>query len=93
MAKNDGNDVNYVLVAVEAPEQRELVESFRRFFETKTGVSLRTGMADKDTLAGLGPFGDVRRLTVLLLDKTGKVAWLKTGIAKAEEVRAALGRL
>jgi hypothetical protein len=90
MAKSDGDRVNYVLVAVEAEDQRELVESFRTFFESKFGTSLRTAMADKDTLSGIGPFGDVRRLTVLLLDPSGKVVWQKTGLAKAEEIRAAL---
>ena len=93
MAKHDGDKVNYALVAVEAPERRELVENFRAFFESKFGVSLRTGMADKDLLLGLGPFGDVRRLTVIVLDAGGKVAWQKTGIAKSEEIRAAIARL
>jgi len=93
MAKSDGDRVNYALVAVEAEEQRELVESFRSFFESKFGVSLRAAMADKDTFAGGGPFGDVRRLTVVLLDPAGKRVWQKTGIAKADEIRAALARL
>jgi hypothetical protein len=92
MAKHDGDAVNYALVAVEAPERRELVEGFRAFFESKFGVSLRTGMADKDLLLGTGPFGDVRRLTVLVLDPSGMVVWQKTGIAKAEEIRAAMAR-
>jgi hypothetical protein len=92
MAKSDGDRVNYALVAVEADEQRELVESFRAFFESKFGVSLRTAMADKDTFAGGGPFGDVRRLTIVLLDPAGKMVWQKTGLAKADEIRAALAR-
>ena len=93
MAKNDGDRVNYALVAVEEADRRELVQGFRDFFESKFGVSLRTGMADKDMLLGLGPFGDVRRLTVVVLDRAGKIAWQKTGIAKAEEIRGALARL
>lgn len=90
MAKNDGDRVAYVLVAVEAPDRRELVLGFRSFFESKFGVSFRTGMADKDLLAGLGPFGDVRRLTVIVLDAGGKVVWQKTGLAKPQEIRAVL---
>jgi hypothetical protein len=35
----------------------------------------------------------VRRLTVVLLDAAGKIAWQKTGLAKSEEIRAALARL
>ncbi len=92
MAKHDGEKVNYALVAVEAKERRELVENFRAFFETKFGVSLRTGMADADLLLGTGPFGDVRKLTVIVLDPRGKIVWQKTGIAKADEIRAALAR-
>jgi hypothetical protein len=92
MAKHDGEKVNYALVAVEAPDRRELVQGFRAFFESKFGVSLRTGMADKDLLLGTGPFGDVRRLTVILLDPRGRVVWQKTGIAKAEEIRSAMAR-
>ncbi len=90
MAKNDGDRVNYVLVAVEAPDRRELVQGFQSFFESKFGVSLRTGMADKDSLLGIGPFGDVSRLSVLVLDPGGKVVWRKTGMAKPPEIRAAM---
>jgi hypothetical protein len=93
MAKNDGDRVNYALVAVEEEERRELVESFRAFFETKFGISLRTGMADKDTLLGVGPFGDVHRLTVVVLDPAGKIVWRRSGLAKVEELRAVLARL
>jgi hypothetical protein len=93
MAKNDGDRVAYVLVAVEAPDRRELVEGFRSFFESKFGVSFRTCMADKDLLLGGGPFGDVRRLTVIVLDPGGRVIWQKTGIAKPQEIRAAVPRL
>jgi hypothetical protein len=93
MAKNDGDRVTYALVAVEAPDRRELVEGFQSFFESKFGVSLRTGMVDDDFLLGLGPFGDVRRLTVLVLDSGGRVVWQKTGIAKPPEIRAAMPRL
>lgn len=90
MAKNDGDRVGYALVAVETPDRRELVLGFRSFFESKFGVSFRTGMADKNLLAGQGPFGDVRRLTVIVLDRSGKVVWQKTGLAKPQEIRAAL---
>ena len=93
MAKNDGDRVTYALVAVEARDRRELVEGFRSFFETKFGVSLRTGMADDDSVRGLGPFGDVRRLSVFVLDAGGKVVWRKTGIAKPPEIRGAMSRL
>jgi hypothetical protein len=90
MAKNDGDRVTYVLIAVEGEGRRELVEGFRSFFESKFGVSLRTGMADQNLLEGQGPFGDVRTLTVVVLDPAGKVVWQKTGIAKPQEIRAGM---
>jgi hypothetical protein len=93
MAKNDGDRINYALVAVEEEGRRELVESFRAFFETKFGVSLRAGMADKDTLLGVGPFGDVHRVTVAVLDREGRIVWQRGGVAKVEELRAVLARL
>jgi hypothetical protein len=93
MAKNDGDKVNYVLIAIEAPAQRELVQGFQHFFESKFGVSLRTAMADADTLTGAGPFGDVTHLTVLVFDPAGKMTWRRTGLARVEEIRAALGRM
>jgi len=93
MAKHDGDKVNYVFVAVETPERRELVEGFRRFFESKFGVVLGAAMADKATLEGKGAFGDVRGLTVVVMDPTGRIAWLRTGIARSDEIRAALRRL
>jgi hypothetical protein len=93
MAKNDGDKVNYVLISVETDDRRELVEGFRAFFEKRYGVSLRTAMGDKDLLLGLGPFGDVRRLTVVVLDPKGKVVWQRTGITKAEDLRGVLRRL
>jgi hypothetical protein len=93
MAKSDGDRVSYALVAVEAEDQRELVQGFRDFFESKFGVSLRAAIADGQTLSGGGAFGDVRRLTVIVLDPSGRMAWQKTGLAKVAEIRAALARL
>ena len=93
MAKHDGDRVTYAFVAMETPDRRELVEGFRHFFETKFGVTLLAAMADGATLEGKGPFGDLRGLTVVLLDKDGHLAWLHTGLAKSEEIRAAMRTL
>jgi hypothetical protein len=93
MQKTDGDRVNYALVAVEEADRRELVLAFRGFFESKFGVSLRGGMADEETRLGHGPFGDVSRLTVVVLDPSGKIVWRRVGIARAEELRAVLARL
>jgi hypothetical protein len=94
MAKNDGPRVNYVVVALEPPESRELVEGFRGFLKEKFGVSLVTALGDPATIAGGGPFGDVHVVpTIVILDHTGKIAWRKTGLAKPDEIRAVMHRL
>jgi hypothetical protein len=90
MAKNDADKVNYVLVALERREERELVEVYR----TNLGVTFPVALADDPTIAGGGPLGDVHKIpTVVVLDRSGRVAWKKAGLAKSDEIRAALRRL
>jgi hypothetical protein len=94
MAKHDGDRVNYAMVALEPPENRELVEAFRRFVAEKFGVTLLTALGDPATIAGGGPFGDVHVVpTVVILDREGKVAWRKTGLGKSDEIRTVLSPL
>ncbi len=87
MAKHDGERVNYMLVALEAKSERELVEVYRK----NLGVTFPVALADDTTIAGGGPFGDVHRIpTVVVLDPTGKIVFKKTGLSKADEIRAAM---
>ena len=87
MAKNDERRVNYALVALEEPRDRELVEVYAQ----KLGVAFPVALGDKETIAGRGPFGDVHNVpTVVILDREGRVAWQKAGLAKSDELRAAL---
>jgi hypothetical protein len=87
MAKNDGDKTNYVLVALEKREERELVELYR----TNLGVTFPVALADESTISGGGPLGDVHKIpTVVVLDRAGRIAWKKVGLAKADEIRAAL---
>ena len=87
MHKHDGDKVNYVMVALQEQKDRELVEAFRSGLH----VDFRVAMADKDSIAGGGPFGDVHNVpTVIILDRTGKVAWRRVGLARADELRDAL---
>ncbi len=91
MAKNDGDSVNYAIIALEPPANRELVEAFRRFVDGKFGVTLLAALGDAETTAGAGPFGDVHVVpTLVVLDAGGRVAWRKVGLATSEEIRAAL---
>jgi hypothetical protein len=87
MAKNDAEKTNYVIVALEKREERELVEVYR----TNLGVTFPVALADEPTIGGGGPLGDVHKIpTVVVLDRDGKIAWKKTGLAKSEEIRAVL---
>jgi cytochrome oxidase Cu insertion factor (SCO1/SenC/PrrC family) len=88
MAKRDGNRVHYALVALERDENRELVELYRKALSVPFPVAL----ADAQTLAGGGPFGDVSAVpVVVLLDRSGRLAWRIDGrVAKSEEIRAAM---
>jgi hypothetical protein len=84
MAKNDGDKNNYALVALQERQDREIVELYR----TKLGVTFPVALADRETIAGGGPFGDVHNVpTVVILDRQGHVVWQKVGLAKSEELR------
>jgi len=87
MSKNDGDQVRYVLVALQERQDRELVEVYR----TKLGVTFPVALGDRETIAGGGPFGDVHNVpTVVVLDREGRRVWQKSGLAKNDEIRAAL---
>lgn len=91
MAKHDGDKVHYVAVALERGEQRELVELYRKAL----GVPFPMALADKSTLVGGGPFGDVTAVPVtVILDRVGRVTFRVAGrVSKPDELRAALRRL
>jgi hypothetical protein len=88
MAKRDGDRVNYAVVALEARENRELVELYRK----SLGIPFPVAMADGQTLGGAGPFGDVSAVPVtVMLDRVGRPVWRVDGrVAKSEEIRAAM---
>jgi hypothetical protein len=88
MAKNDGDRVNYAVVALEPRENRELVEIYRKSLK----VTFPVAMADDRTLAGASPFGDVTVVPVtLVLDRSGRVTWRSDGrVVKSDELRQAM---
>jgi len=88
MAKNDGQKVNYVAVALEAAENRELVEIYRK----SLGVPFPMALADPSTKSGGGPFGDVTAVPVtIVLDRAGRIVWRAAGrVVKSDEIRAAM---
>jgi hypothetical protein len=87
MARNDGDAVNYLLVALEPRDARELVESYR----TVLGVKFPVALADTATMFGAGPFGAIKVPSLFILDRTGRIAWrAEARVAKADEIRAHL---
>jgi thiol-disulfide isomerase/thioredoxin len=88
MAANDGDRVNYLLVALEVRENRELVELYRK----SLGVTFPVAVLDPEKPAGAAAFGDVSVVPVtILLDRAGRVAWRVDGrVAKSAELRDAM---
>jgi hypothetical protein len=90
MAKNDGDKVFYGLIALEEKSNRELVEAYVRMLK----VPFPAAMASPSAMRHGGPFGEIREVpTLVLIDAQGRVAWTKTGLVKADEIRAAMRAL
>ncbi len=86
LAQRMPDAARYVVVAVEPEERHELVYGFVRFFTDKTHAPLLGAMATKEMLDGQGPFGDVRGLTVIVLDGGGNMAFRKAGVVQANAI-------
>ena len=85
MSKHDGDKINYVMIALQEPKDRELVEAFRSGLHIEFPVAL----ADTDSISGGGPFGDVHNVpTTIILDRQGRVVWRRVGLAKNDEIRS-----
>jgi hypothetical protein len=88
MARHDADAVNYAVVALEARENRELVELYRKALS----IPFPMALADPATSSGGGPFGDVTGVPVtVILDRSGRVALRVAGrVVHADELRGAL---
>jgi hypothetical protein len=90
MAKKDGAQVNYVMVALQSKQDRELVEVFAQHL----GVTFPVAMADDDMLSGGGSFGPLKAVpTLLILDRSARMVWRHVGMARPEELRQGLAGL
>lgn len=84
MAKNDGDRVNYAVVALHPRKEIVLVEAYL----ATMGVEFPAALADGPTTTSGGPFGEIPAVpTTVILDREGRVVWKHTGLAKNEELR------
>ena len=88
MSKHDGDRVHYIVVVLEQPENRELVDLYKKALSIPFPVAI----ADAETLVGAGAFGDVSAVPVnVLLDRAGRVVLRTEGrVVKSDEMRAAM---
>ncbi len=85
MSKNDGDKVNYAMVALHPRREIVLVEAYRKTLNVEFPVAL----GDSSTTAENGPFGPIPAVpTVVILDRVGRLVWKHTGLAKSDELRA-----
>jgi thiol-disulfide isomerase/thioredoxin len=90
MSKKDGDQVNYVMVALQEAKDRELVEVFAHGL----GVTFPAALGDEEMIEGRGSFGSVRAVpTTVVLDRAARMVWRHVGLARPEEIREGLSGL
>ena len=81
--------INVLLVALEPPHHRMLVDAFAQ----SLNLSYPVALADADTIAGRGAFEGLQHVpSVVLLDRQGRERWRHLGLVREEGVRRALRR-
>lgn len=89
MAKNDGDTVNYAIVAMQDPSSRALVEEYGRFCH----VTFPVAMGDPNALASAGPFGNIEAIpTTVILDAAGRVVFRASDFVSSKELRTYMPR-
>lgn len=84
MSKNDGDHVNYAVVALHPRKEIVLVDAYRKTL----GVDFPVALGDHAVASASGPFGEIPAVpTTIILDRDGRIVWKHTGLAKNEELR------
>jgi len=85
MSKNDGEKVNYAMVALHPRREIVLVEAYRKTLN----VEFPAALGDATATAANGPFGEIPTVPcVVVLDRVGRLVWKHMGLAKSDELRA-----
>jgi hypothetical protein len=89
MSKRDRSAVNYLMVAVQEPQDREMIQVFTSHLH----VDFPVAIVEKDNIDG-GPFGEIKAVpTTIILDRSARMVWRHVGLARPEEIRAGLAGL
>jgi hypothetical protein len=84
MSKNDRDRVNYAVVALHPRKEIVLVEAYRHTL----GVEFPVALGDGTATNAAGPFGEIPAVpTTVILDRSGRLVWKHTGLAKNDELR------
>jgi hypothetical protein len=91
MAKNDSERVNYAAIALHPRHEIPLVDALMTIVKAEFPVALADAASMTNAAA---PFGEVAAVpTVVVLDRTGRMVWKHTGLAKSEDLRAHMAGL
>lgn len=89
MAENDGDKVNYAIVAVQEASGRELVEEYARFCH----ITFPVAMGDPAKLASDGPLGNISAIpTTVILDAAGRIVFRSSGVVTSKDLRERMPR-
>lgn len=84
MAKHDADKVNYALVALHPRRELVLVDTYVQTLKVEFPVALATPAQ----IGSAGPFGEIPAVpTLVVLDRSGRIVWKHTGLAKSDELR------
>jgi hypothetical protein len=80
--------VYYAIISVAERKDKELTETYAKTLR----ILYPVGLIEPTRLGGIEAFSDVKEVpTTIVLDRGGRIVWRKTGLAKSDELRAAMG--
>ncbi|MCL2778431.1 MAG: TlpA family protein disulfide reductase [Polyangiaceae bacterium] len=86
MARNDGDKVNYAMVALHPRKEIVIVDAYAKALNVNFPVALGD---PSSTTSEAGPFGAITAVpTTIVLARDGHMVWKHTGLAKSEDIRA-----
>lgn len=82
--------LNAAAILLDPVENRPLLAAFGQAL----GLPYPLAIADRELIAGRGPFGDAHTVpTTVILDELGRLRWKHVGLAKDDEIERALSGL